>query len=518
MAAEPVITPERRLRHGRLPVPAERADLYWSCKQPELKGVTDGDLTVLIIETPEFQDVVMPKLEAIDRRNRTARGTSLGEPARWSALQLESVFLFRRVAGMETVKRAWEHLKGEPRTRLLLGLGEEMPSRPTLTRYISKHFDKTERAELYLELDRRLRQRVIQLPGFDAEARIIGMDGSQHGTHFTPPISRVNEKGKTTGEFVNASKAKGEPGAITAPDAGYVGGHHAKSGQGWQMLGLFTEHGTLLAWDISALHESEKPAAERVLATYESEVLPQRQDETISVCTADGGFNSYKIRQQLQDLRIVPNIHKASHKAVPGLPDDVAENAAKLNKTIRPFKHPRKPHYSNWLANGHGEIECLCGHGSTKRLFEITKGKKLSIGVKGQCSTCGNVRILAGKWQLNKKTGENVRCYQGDTPDPTIGNPLTFNDKLSAAYGQDRFGWGESVHATLRRRFGLLKDKSWMRDITEVRTEFAIAASAISVLLLERHARQSRPATISSPASSPQAGNNQPGAALPLAA
>jgi hypothetical protein len=42
----------------------------------------------------------------------------------------------------------------------------------------------------------------------------------------------------------------------------------------------------------------------------------------------------------------------------------------------------------------------------------------------------------------------------------------------------------------LERRFGLLKDKSWMRSKVEVETEFAIAASAISILLLERARRR----------------------------
>jgi hypothetical protein len=69
-------------------------------------------------------------------------------------------------------------------------------------------------------------------------------------------------------------------------------------------------------------------------------------------------------------------------------------------------------------------------------------------------------------------------------------NSATFNDELSREYGDDRYGFGESVNVTMLRRFGLLKDASWMRDVTEVKTEFAIAASAISVLLLERDARR----------------------------
>jgi hypothetical protein len=61
---------------------------------------------------------------------------------------------------------------------------------------------------------------------------------------------------------------------------------------------------------------------------------------------------------------------------------------------------------------------------------------------------------------------------------------------LALEYGRDRFGFGESVHATINRRFGLLQDKSPMRDIVEVETEFAVAFSVVSVLLLEREARR----------------------------
>ena len=431
-------------------------------------------------------------LERVERRNLTGYGRTRGRPSRWTALQLESVLLFRRVAGLESVKRTRERLQSEPEARLLLGLGEELPSLKTISRYQREWLDEVERSELYLELDRRLRQRIVKLPGFDQEARILGMDGSQHGTHYTPPIPQVDNKGKTTGKIVNGHIPAGKPGAITAETAGYVGGNHPKSGQGWQLLGLFTEHGTLLAWDISPLDESEKPAAERVLSSYKAEVLAHRGDKTLSVCTADGGFNSGKIREQLAAMRIVPNIHKASHKTVAGLEDDATENASARNKKWRPFAHPSKAHYANWQANGHGELRCSCEDGKTKRVFEIGKHGSLSIATKGSCSNCGNITITAGQWRRAKKPDRYVRCYRDDKADPTLGNSLTFNDPLSADYGADRFGFGESVHATIERRFGLLKDKSWMRDITEVRTEFAIAAAAISVLLLEREARRAR--------------------------
>jgi hypothetical protein len=106
------------------------------------------------------------------------------------------------------------------------------------------------------------------------------------------------------------------------------------------------------------------------------------------------------------------------------------------------------------------------------------------------------VTITSGQWRLGSRETHYVRCKGSDIPDPMIGNSLTFNDPLALEYGRDRFGFGESVHATINRRFGLLQDKSPMRDIVEVETEFAVAFSVVSVLLLEREARRQAEANV----------------------
>ncbi len=503
-------TKTRRKRYGQLPVPDARADLYWGVTQPELQDVSDGQLTALLMATPEFTEVLGAKLEAIDARNQTiASGKSMGRPSRWSAWQLESVLLYRRVAGLETIKRTQERLHWDVEAQQLLGLEDGLPSLKTMSRYMRERVDETERAKAYRELDRRLRQRVVRLPGFDEEAWKLGLDGSQHGTRYTPPIPERGKDGKLTGKIVNGEVPVGEPRAITAADAGYVGGNHPKSGKGWQFMGLFSEHGTLVSWDISALNEGETTAAERVLDAYEIEVLPHRGQKMPSVCSADGAFDSPILRSRMQELRIVPNIHRASHSKKP----TTEKHVAKLDKAWVPFRHPTKPCYANWKANGHLELRCKCKAGITKRVVEVSKNGYLTIATKGQCQTCGNITITSGKWRRVENPARFVRAYRNDEADPAIGNPLTYNDKLSEAYGQDRFGFGESVHATIERRFGLLKDKSWMRSITEVETEFAIAASAISVLLLEREARQNSSAGLAS-----ETGSNRPVEAMPLAA
>jgi hypothetical protein len=513
--------PKQRNRFGQLPVPSECANLYWSKKQPELAGITNGQLTLLIIETPEFKEVITPMLNAIDDRNRTiGKGKTMGRPSRFTSLHLESVLIYRRIAGLETVKETRERMHCDQEAQELLDLTKGLPSLKTMSRYMRERLEVDLRADLYMEFDRKLRQRVLQLPGMDEETRIMGMDGSRQGTRYMPPIPtaqkqqrKERKEGKTPRANINSEIAAGKLRAITAPTAGFVGKEGGpKAGQGWQLLGLWSEHGTLLAWDISALNLNEKPAAERVLASYQQEVLPHRDPHTISVLTADGGFHSNKIRALSQQLRIVPNIHKASHKKDFTQPGEETSNAAKLNKHWLPFKDRAKPHYSNWLANGHCELACKCGAGKTKRADHIGK-TDLSIALKGCCQKCGSITITVGQWRLAEDGVAWVRCHRNDKPDLALGNSLTFNNQTSREYGQDRFGFGESVHATLKHRFGLLQEKSWQRDITEVRTEFAIAAIAISVLLLEREARKAQLTNlISLSTSSSQA------EALPLAA
>jgi hypothetical protein len=489
--------PKQRSRYGQYPVPAERADLYWGLKQSWLAGITAAQLARMIIDSEDFQNLIVPMLEGIDRRNRNGFGNTMGRPSRFTSLHLESVLIYRRCIGRATIKETRNALLLDQEAQELLDFQGGVPSLKTMSRYMRERLDPDERLGRLLEAERSLRQRVFRLPGFDTEAKILGMDGSRQGTKYTPPIpdpkkrKREKDAGITKPKaIVNGNIAPGEPRAITAPTAGFVGKKGGpKAGKGWQLMGLWTEHGTPVNWEISPLNESEKPAAERVLADYQREVLPHRGKKTLSVLTADGGFSNNGIRRLAQEARIIPNIHKASHKKDFRQPGEQTKNAQKRNEEWLPFEHPTNRNYGNWLANGHSELRCSCGKGKTKRADVIGK-TCLSIAVKGHCSKCGNVTITVGQWRRDKDNHRWVRCLRGNEADLTLGNSLTFNDPLALEYGKDRFGFGESIHATLLSRFGLLEEDSRMRDLTEVKTEFAIAFMAISVLLLERASRQ----------------------------
>ncbi len=89
----------------------------------------------------------------------------MGRPSRFTSLHLESVLIYRRCAGLATIKDTQERLYFDEEAQDLLDLANGLPSLKTMSRYMRERVDANQRADLYLELDRRLRQRVLQLPG-----------------------------------------------------------------------------------------------------------------------------------------------------------------------------------------------------------------------------------------------------------------------------------------------------------------------------------------------------------------
>lgn len=458
----------RRIRYGKLPRPAESATLHWGLNKPGLKGIRGAQIVRMLMEHPDFKDTVGVYLDKVDRRHITVTGSVIGKPRTWTSWDLEAILLYRRLEAKSTVKRAIIQLEARPKDRAALGLSG-IPSLSTISKFHRWHSNSDEREAAYLELDRRLRDRVIQLPGFDEEARIMGMDGSAHETYYTPPPSKNYE-----GEFA---------GVITAPDAGYRGGR--KKGKGFQLVSLFTERGTPLAWELRPINEGEKPIGTAVIESYAKHIMPKREKNTVSVCTCDGGFQSPRIHRALLDARVMPNIHKASHATEPKTLDSVK----KRGSTWAPFYHPHEKHYSNWLISDLDEMVCKCMKGTTERVIEITPKGKLSVGTKGRCDECGTVTITAGLWrraQNPKRVAFIAPEDRGERANhPSVGNPLHFYDPVAQVYGCDRFGWNESLHSVLQKRFGMLK-KSWVRTAQDARIEFAIVFSSISLLLLKR--------------------------------
>ena len=507
-ARSPVPGPRRRLKYGSLPVPVASCQVAYAKRRPELKGLTPAEATRLILDSPAFQAVVIPKLAALD----TERGGYGREPL-YSSLELESIFVYQRARGLRSVKEARAYLGGDHQAQQLLGFDrirrrarpgqarfcDTLPSESTLSRH-RRRFGEQARLEAYRELERRLRDELLTLPEIQEGARILDLDGSAILTHFTPPKLTKRRKDGRAREVTNAAQ-------VTAPDAGYVPGNGPKSGSGWQLISMTTEQGMPLAWQVSPLHENEAQVASRVIDAYARDVLPHLDATKVGVLSADSAFARRDLRLKLRANGLVDNIHEVSHARRP----TSEEKARKEDRRQIPIHDPLKPSYSNWFANGHRELFCRCRQGRTERITKL-EGGRLTVATVGRCSNCGTIRITAGRWRLTQNPRRFVRCQPGEPGDESFGNPLTFHDPLASRYGTGRFGHQEGFHGQLVSRFQLLKGKRWFRRQAQAETDVAVVFSLMHVLALERHRRFS-----SSGQSSGLAPPGPPGAQAPTA-
>jgi len=482
---------DQRVRINKaLPTPAESATALWGRDVPELKGVTDVMLTRLLMDHPCFKETVGRKLDEIDHRNMTGYGKRTGKKPIWSAWELETVLVFGRMSGANDVKEALKNIRAEEKQPEILGFPDRKhPSEATVTRYRQRFFKQGERIELYLELDRQLRDLVTSLPGFDEEARILAMDGSEQLTRRQPPPT---------------ANSKYPVFKITVPDAAFGGG---KGNKGWQLIALLTERWTPVAWAVTPLNEPESDVGARVLKSYSEHVMPKRNPEKISICSCDSGFKGSTMHRALLDANVVPNIPKSSHKT------ESASAVEKKETNWTPLHHPNpnKSHYMKWMMNELEELVCKCGKNSIEKITKKGSGGKLTVGTRGSCKHgCGTVTVISGKWRRAQNPDRVTPVLKGSQggeyePDYAIGNPFHFHDPLAGIYGRGRFNWNESFHNALGSRFNMLTDKgNLMRYTSEPVTEFAIIFSAISVLLLHRDSKLNQTAT---PGPPPSIGN-----------
>ena len=176
----------------------------------------------------------------------------------------------------------------------------------------------------------------------------------------------------------------------------------------------------------------------------------------------------------------------------------------------------RKP---NWTLNGHHELACKCGEGKTMRRATRNKRGHAVARLEGSCPNCGPVCLTAGKWRLahNGKsvTGDNLNDERHRI-DWRVGNPLTYNDPLSAAYGSARFGHNEGFHGALVSRFGILREKSWYRDRRDAEADVLQVFIAMHALAMTQRRRAAAGATSDGPTPLPARG--APPGPPPLAA
>lgn len=99
---------------------------------------------------------------------------------------------------------------------------------------------------------------------------------------------------------------------------------------------------------------------------------------------------------------------------------------------------------------------------------------------------------VSGLWRLSDNT-KFVKCLpdEHDEAEWDFGNPLTFDDPLSNAYGRHRFNGQEGAFGSqFTQRFGLLKNKRWFYRQSQVDLEVAAVVTITHALSLERWRRK----------------------------
>lgn len=121
-------------------------------------------------------------------------------------------------------------------------------------------------------------------------------------------------------------------------------------------------------------------------------------------------------------------------------------------------------------------------------------------------------------WRLAQNPSRFVkRLAPHEDVDWSFGNPLTFDDDRSHAYGVPRFHAQEGLFGSqLSQRTGLVKGERWFRRQSQIDLEMAMVASILHSYTLHYH-RIRGTAAIAGPSPSGGGGHPPPSAAPPLA-
>jgi hypothetical protein len=506
----------RASRSGHLPKPPEDRTLDYAASREELRGIEPGEVVRAVEELEGFKTVIRPALEAADARRlspRPGEAKRRGRSPSFHALDYWRLEMLRRVIGSRSTQdtRDWLTTDKAKRTRELLDFDqprthyggktrkwmEGVPSDGWMSDFRTKWLTEAELADLMMQLERwALAEKMKTLPGMREECRTLHADGSKIETHATAPILKKDKDGNVI-EIVNAWK-KGRKGELvrgfTAPKAGYVpnnGGSTDHSGHGWNIVFVMSSKGTVLAHRNVPLSANETKTLREMVPEVGQvfETLKKNEDEEpvepeLRVLSTDSAFHSRDTRKALREIGVIENTHLSSH----GRSETSVNEAEK-----RDLKRYQIHGYPCWFATGHRELVCACGDGKTSRVAEIDhKTGKVIARLKGECSKCKSVLITSGLWRLSNNT-KFVKClsHERDEADFAFGNPLTFNDTLSAEYGHHRFTGQEGAFGSqFTQRFNLLRGKRWFYRQFQVDLEVSAVITLTHVLSLERWRRK----------------------------
>ena len=491
---------EQRLNYGRLPKPDKGTVPYANCRE-ELAGLTLGDKVIIATQTDAWTRLMVPILDELEA-DRPRKGPA---PA-YTSHELELAVLFTRMAGKERYAEARALLAGDrggcdrrtlgfdrPRQRVGRNLRvvkslDGVPSEKTVWRHLDR-FGLDRHAAIYEELlfPAIVAEHFENFPeAMAAESRVVDFDGSAILSHY----SSFERKNRKTGEVKPPTLSGGGFRPRTDSNAG-------KDGHGVMLSAGLTSTGLPLVARIEKLNESEGGIVASMLREdWRESIAPHIEltDEKFGVMAFDAAICGITVRTAVHEAGYIPTCHPVSH----ALRERSKRNARAHDKYTWAIEG--KP---GWKANGHREVMCAHGTPATKKDFRRKKGGEAVARIEGSCSKgCGHISITAGEWRAAQNPKRFVRVMPGeeDRADWKMGNPLTFNSKVSESYGTARFGHNEGFHGALVTRFGLLKEKTWRRSRAHVQRDFFQTFFIMHALAMEQRRRAAAKATASTPA------------------
>jgi hypothetical protein len=486
---------KRRSRYGKLPKPPGKGDveLLYAKLNEQLRHLDDGERVMLVIESDAWQSTVGQRCRELELEADPRRA--------YSPEDCERALLYQRLIGKRTYKAARAQLAGDggESARATLGFDhprdhvpnrrvkyehhrrlDGVPSEATISRHRTTRFPEEERAALYAECFIRLvEEHAVKFPEFREELRVIGFDGSTHKTIYKPGILRDENDEPILDEEGNyVPTLKGwEGGSMTNE-----GAPESKRGHGMMTVTGHTAQALPIACRTVRIHDQEVDCVLDIFREDMPRIRKRMNVGEIGVSTMDGAFAAPRIRLAHRKLGYVENTHLVSGNASR---DETRRHLAKRLAMVFLIEG-----YPNWRANGLREIFCICGQGDVFSRSHMRKDGSVSVAVEGACPNCDAIHVTAGDWRQAKNPDRFVRVNPEDEAsiedaDLALGNPLTYQDSRSRAYGRNRYAQGEGLHGSATTRWNLFKDKSYYKRLNQARLDVLLTYCLMHGLAME---------------------------------
>lgn len=484
----------------------KRQEWDWGKEVREWLGWTSAEIVLAAAETDAFQRWMVPLCDQIDADRKTYL---------YTAVEYELFLLWGRLEGQQTVSGTRTKLADDEHAhdRRMLGFTEDRTWRGGYPRVRREgvpsnkavcHHRKRLQPELRLEILRAVFEELLA-QYLDAatleELSVTYMDGTEMRTHYTPPRSgrlmrpsaakpldsrRMRPRG-SDGRYVQdgdpalcrrTTRAIGGGPRLRRSRRNWItcldGGTSRDGNDGYKAVIATNNAGIPLAYSLGPIQASEVGLAEPVIADLGEKVWSRTPQDVIPVMTTDAGFRSNELRLKVRKAGAVENIqHRSSKEDSKELVDRSRRQLIRIDR------------FRDWKANGLRELYCRCGEGVTYRRLRKLKSGEVSARIEGRCARCGPIELTAGEWRRQGQVEPRfVLAPIGlrDEERDMLGNPFTYNDKLSRHYRAQRMGHNEGFFGALSKRFGVIRDAGWYRRQHDA--EIALLESFIPILVL----------------------------------